>query len=296
MGICKRKAPVRKEHKLITYGFKPTIKTFLNDPSGFFKYRIGVEAWSGFHPWKGVSFVAGLEGYPLNNISTVNEPLSIPVRSDIVLYERKNLALQRLMIDQIYKAPYAIYTRLAAGLLEVEYAGLDGEMATPLFDGRIMLGLSGSVVKKRDPDNAFQMKKDDVKNAYSTAFLNTRINLSEKDVFIDVKTGRFLAGDIGTRITVSKFINGVIICAWYGITNTSIFKDSFNRGYRDQGIGLIVPIRLFKGEDSRTSYRYGLSPWTRDVAQDIDHYNTLFDFIGRNTRLDFNVDAKEMTH
>jgi hypothetical protein len=43
-----------------------------------------------------------------------------------------------------------------------------------------------------------------------------------------------------------------------------------------------IPIRLFTGRDSRTAYRYSLSPWTRDVAQDIDRHLPLFDRIGRN--------------
>lgn len=286
----------RYERRFINYGFKPSIQTFLNDPSGYFKYRVGLEAWSSYHPWKGASLVAGIEGYPLNNISTVNEPLSIPVRSDIVLYEKKNVDLERLMFDQIYKTAHEFYGRIAAGLLEIEYAGFDGEVAMPLFDGRLMVGLSGSTVKKRDPDNPFKLKSDEVKSYYTTAFLITRFNFPEKDVFIDLKTGRFLAGDVGTRISISKFINGVIVSAWYGITNTSVFSDTFNRGYRDKGISVIIPMRLFKGQDSKTSYYYSLAPWTRDVAQDIDHYNTLFDFIGRNNRTDFNRDAKEMTH
>ena len=41
-------------------------------------------------------------------------------------------------------------------------------------------------------------------------------------------------------------------------------------------------ILLFNERDSKTAYRSNLSPWTRDVAQDIDRYLPLFDRIGRN--------------
>jgi len=77
-------------------------------------------------------------------------------------------------------------------------------------------------------------------------------------------------------------VRGVTLSAWYGATGTSMFTDSFNRGYHDKGISVDIPIRLFTGHDSKTAYRYGLSPWTRDVAQDIDRYLTLFDRIGRH--------------
>jgi hypothetical protein len=77
----------------------------------------------------------------------------------------------------------------------------------------------------------------------------------------------------------------VILSAWYSFTDTSIFTDSSNKGYNDKGIAITIPLRLFRGTDSRSVYKYAVSPWTRDVAQDIDHYNTLFDYVGRNTGL-----------
>jgi hypothetical protein len=143
-------------------------------------------------------------------------------------------------------------------------------------------------------DNPIKLKQDDVKDIYTTAFWNMRFNFPEQEISFDVKAGRFLAGDLGARFTISKFINGVIVSAWYGITDTSKFNDDINKGYRDSGFTVTIPMRLFKGEDSRTSYWYSLSPWTRDVAQDINHYNNLFDFIGRNTGVGFRKDAGVM--
>ena len=112
--------------------------------------------------------------------------------------------------------------------------------------------------------------------------LQGRLNVPEIDAAIDVKWGRFLAGDRGVRVAVSKFVRGVTLSAWYSHTGTGVFTDPFNRGYHDKGISVEIPIRLFTGRDSKTAYRYSLSPWTRDVAQDIDRYLPLFDRIGRN--------------
>ncbi len=111
---------------------------------------------------------------------------------------------------------------------------------------------------------------------------------------IDVKAGRFLAGDKGARITVSKSFNGIVLSAWYSFTDTSIFSDSFNRGYHDKGVAISIPLRMFLGRDSRTVYSYAVTPWTRDVAQDIAHNTSLFDFIGRNTTLYLNKDREMM--
>jgi hypothetical protein len=279
----------KKQYK---YGIKPSFESFLNDPSGFFKYRLGITGWFGYYPWKGATFLAGLEGYPLNNVSTVNTPLSIPVRSDIALYKEENIGLGRLLYNQTYKMKQELYGRVTAGYLEIQYGGIDAEIAKPLFDGRIVLGLSGSLVKKRDTENPFTLKENPAKDIFSTAFLNTRINIPEKDIALDIKTGRFLAGDYGARFSISKNIKGVILSAWYTITDTSVFDDDVNSGYRDKGISISIPIRLFKGSDSRTRYTYTVTPWTRDTGQDIDHFMTLFDFIGRKVKILLNKDKK----
>jgi hypothetical protein len=86
----------------------------------------------------------------------------------------------------------------------------------------------------------------------------------------------------------------VTLSAWYSATDTSIFSDRFNRGYHDKGISVVIPIRLFLGHDSRTAYRFSLSPWTRDVAQDVYHYRTLPDFIGRNTEISLDKDTRTL--
>jgi hypothetical protein len=137
----------------------------------------------------------------------------------------------------------------------------------------------------------FAFKENDYKSRYETVFVNTRLNLPEIEGAVDLKMGQFLAGDRGTVVTFSKFFNGVVLSAWYSQTNTDLFSDIYNRGYHDKGISLTIPLRLFTGKDSKTTYRFGLSPWTRDVAQDINHFHTLFDYMGRNVDIFLNKDS-----
>ncbi|MBC8413282.1 MAG: YjbH domain-containing protein [Nitrospira sp.] len=276
------------------YGISPSVQTFLNDPSGFLKYRAGASAWVKYFPWESTTLSASVEGFPLNNISTSNQPLSIPVRSDIVSYKKNKAVLGKLLVDQTRRLTPDIYARATAGILEAQYAGIDGELAAPILGGRILLGLSGSVVKKRDPDSALKLKSNDIKSRYETWFMNAQLNIPEIDSAVAVKTGQFLAGDRGMQITLSKHINGVKLWAWYSFTNTDIFSDSVNRGYHDKGVGVSIPLRLFSGSDSRTIFTQTLSPWTRDVAQDIEHFNGLFDIIGRNTKIYLDKDRKKL--
>ena len=274
-------APIRPttHRRWFDYSLKPSFEAFLNDPSGFFKYRIGLVGSVSTFPWRGGTVLLGVEGYPVNNISTSNAPLSIPIRSDTAEYKKEKVGLGRLLFDQVFATREPVYFRTAAGMLETMFGGVDAEIALPLWNGRILAGGSGSVVRKRAPDDPFRFRGNE---NYHTALFQGRLNVPEIDAAIDVKWGRFLAGDRGVRVAVSKFIRGVTLSAWYSATDTGMFTDPFNRGYHDKGISVEIPIRLFTGRDSKTAYRYSLSPWTRDVAQDIDRYLPLFDRIGRN--------------
>jgi hypothetical protein len=283
--------PRTSGRRLFDWMFRPALELYLNDPSHFVSYRLGAALNLALFPWKGGTAVLGLDGYPLNTVSTSVEPLSIPVRSDVARYKEQNLALGRLMFDQVVRTDNRIYGRASAGLLEIQYAGFDAEAAVPLFRGRLIASAGGSLVRKRSPDELFRMDDD---TWYETAFLGARLNIPEADIWFDVKGGRFLAGDRGARFQVSKFIRGVTLTAWYTVTDTSIFSDPYNDGYHDKGISVTIPIRLFLGRDSRTAYRFSLSPWTRDAGQDIDHYNPLPDFIGRNTDILLDKDRRDL--
>ncbi|MDI9570379.1 MAG: YjbH domain-containing protein [Pseudomonadota bacterium] len=279
-----RNLEVEKKHRTWwDWGVNPAFRFFVNDPSGFFKYRAGFNEYVRVFPWKGSTLMAALEQYPLNNVSTVNVASSQPVRTDYVFYTHEKVLMDKLLVEQMVKLPHEFYARAAVGYLETEYAGMDWEVAKPLWGGRLMVGLSGSVVKKREIGKAFSFKENDWKNSYATAFLNTALNVPEADMTLDLRTGQFLAGDRGTRVTLSKFFNGIILYAWYSFTNTNdVFVDSYNRGYHNKGIGIVWPLRMFIGRDTKSTYSFAISPWTRDVAQDIDHANSLFGFIGRN--------------
>jgi hypothetical protein len=274
-------APIREitHRRWFDYGLKPSFEAFLNDPSGFFKYRVGLAGSLSAFPWRGGTALLGIEGYPLNNVSTSVAPLSIPIRSDVAEYKKEQIALGRLLFDQVVATRDPAWFRAGAGLLETMFGGVDAEAALPLWNGRVLAGASGSLVRKRAPDEPFGFRSND---HYHTLLLLGRLNLPEIDAAIDAKWGRFLAGDRGVRVAVSKFIRGVTLSAWYSATDTDVFTDTLNRGYHDKGISVEIPIRLFTGRDSKTAYRYSLSPWTRDAGQDIDRYQSLFDRIGRN--------------
>ena len=204
---------------------------------------------------------------------------------------QQDVSLGRLLFAQTFATRDPAYLRVEAGMLELMFGGVDAEVGLPLWNGRVLAGASGSLVRKRAPDDPFGFLGN---ASYHTALLQGRLNVPEIDAAINVKWGRFLAGDQGVQIAISKFIRGVTLSAWYSATDTSVFTDPYNNGYHDKGILVEIPLRLFLGRDSKTTYQYSLSPWTRDVAQDIRRYLPLFDWIGRNAGVLLDRDQRSL--
>ena len=260
-------------------GFKPQFNFYLNDPSGFFKGSYGVKGWAGYTLSNNVTFVGGAAFYPFNDISSINDSEDEAIRSDIAEYIDKKLLLDMMLADYKARVPDTdVYYNLEGGILETQFAGINAEVGVPFFNNNFMLGLSGTVARKRDKDEYLGIQND--KN-YETAFVKSRLHFRSINTFIDVDAGRFLGTDVGAKVKITKNINGVELSAWYTKTDTSVFHADFNRGYSDKGIMVSVPIRLFKGKESRSTYAQSISPWTRDVGAQVSEFTNIFDVIDR---------------
>ena len=100
--------------------------------------------------------------------------------------------------------------------------------------------------------------------------------------------GRFLAGDVGLMLDINRqYDTGAVLGAYWSFTDTDIFQDPFNRGYSNKGVYLKLPVRMFIKDDSPRRYEYGISPWTRDVAATIPHWQGLYELVHDLTPVDF---------
>lgn len=260
-------------------GFRPNLNFLINDPSGFFKGAMGVKAWTGYHIMENLTAIGGVAYYPINQISTVNEKIPNAVRSDSIDYTGNKFIFDMALMSYLNRIPDTnVYTNLETGFLEMQYAGVNADAAVPFFNNNLLLGLSGSYVKKRSSDNQLEIKED---RTYNTKFIRARLHFRSIGSYVDLDYGRFLAGDVGTKVKFTKDINGVEISAWITKTDTSIFKDEYNRNYTDKGVMVTIPLRMFMGKDSRTTYAQKFSPWTRDVGAQVNEFTNLFDFIDR---------------
>lgn len=261
--------PAMKEaprgHEKLGIRISPRIESLLNDPSGFFKTAANIMTSVNYRPWEGGLLTATLRANVYNDISTANVVEEAqPTRSDFVDYlQQEDLRITRLAFDQVFQLPWDLWARGAVGIFESAYMGVGAELFRFFWKGRLGLGLESEIVKKRDLDGGFS-EREGFDN-FKTGFLNVYYHLwPELGIDLGFKLGRFLGGDDGVRMEVSRTYKYFTLGAWLTVTDTDVFTADYNRGYRDKGIYFSMPLSIFFNSDIPGRINYRLRPWTRD--------------------------------
>ena len=260
-----------------SYKFKPiAIETYLNDPSGFFRARVGPQFQMEKELSKGLALSTNLRFPVYTNVSTSTLPISTePIRSDIVDYlDDTGVCVENLVLDNIFRIGDNSFGRRSLGYLELQFAGASAEYLRTFKDGRFGLGTEITWAKKRSSNSVFGL--EDFNSA--TPFLKGYLFVPEFDLTLQARAGQFLAGDKGVRFEITRYVRGASVFFWYTKTDTSDFTGP-NRDYSEKGVGFTIPVRIFQNYDCRGSYSYAMSAWSRDVGQIAEQPYSLFGFI-----------------
>ncbi|MFC1868563.1 YjbH domain-containing protein [Thermodesulfobacteriota bacterium] len=259
--------------KRFKLSIKPDLTTFWLDATNYVQVRPGIKPYMQANIWKGALAYARYDIPFYSNVSASAQPSPNPVRTDQAKYMNKNYTFDRLLVNQAFRVSEKAFGRLSLGYFEKMYAGIGGETLYFPGEGKIAFGIEGDWVIKRVPGKQFELM--DFKR-YSV-LSNFYYFYPGLDITLQAKYGRFLAGDIGWMFDISRQYNtGTIIGIFYSFTDTDIFTDRYNRGYNHKGVYLSFPIRMFLTRDSNQMFNYGISPWTRDVAATVSHWQDLF--------------------
>jgi exopolysaccharide biosynthesis protein YbjH len=287
-GLKKYTRSQNPKRFIYDFKIKPDFKTYLNDPSGFFKYKTGILPTGTVIPWKGGEAYARYDIPFYSNISSSVPLLKEPVRSDSWKYLGDSYKFDRLIFDQAFQLSERTIARISTGYFEYMYAGIGGEILTFLKEGNPAFGIESDWVKKREPDTQLDLQDFE---SY-TILGNFYFQYYDLGLTFIAQYGRFLAGDIGWLFTASReFENGAVVGAWYSFTDTDDLT-GFNRGYHHKGVFVSVPLRWFTDYESRIRYGYGISPWSRDVAATVYHLHTLFGLVSDLTPAKFKNNLK----
>lgn len=268
------------------WGFTPYVSLSLFDPDSPLRGDVGLQptAKYAFSPNLSISGavrlkVAGNAG----SSDRVSGSVLPHVRSDALLYAQNGASgLENLTVDHFGKIGPELFTHISAGYLEPMFAGVVTEVLWQPVASRLSLGAEVGHVMQRDTDKLFGVQ--DYNYQVTLGHMSAFYNLSH-GYQVQVDAGRYLAGDWGSTLTVSRaFDNGWKVGVF--ATKTDVSYEDFGEGSFDKGFVITAPLAWITGQRSTTAARVTLRPILRDGGAQLDIRNRLHDLLqgyGRGT-------------
>ncbi|WP_426702066.1 YjbH domain-containing protein [Rhodanobacter sp. Col0626] len=266
----------------------------LGGPDAFVLYQVSADYDADFHftPnfWWSGDFSANL----LNNYGhyKYNAPSNLPrVRT----YVREYLTSSRItmpvfQLTATRRLGADLYGLAYAGMLESMYGGAGGEVLYRPMGERWAIGADANWVKQRGFDQDFSFRKYHIVTGHVTAYAD----LGYKDITLALSAGRYLAGDWGTTIDVSRqFRNGVRMGAYATFTNVS--AKQYGEGSFDKGIYVSIPFDLMLPSSHVRTADILWQPLLRDGGARLGKRYSLYDLTNDRDGDNFQDNLQKIT-
>lgn len=275
------------------FSLNPYLHTYLNDPSGAFKYDLGLSLEAKVNLAPGLWLDGSLMGSLQENISDVTQESNslLPhVRSDIAEYRRASrVKLQRLLVNKYWHPVARTYVRASAGVYEEMFAGAGVQALYLDRGGRFAWDVAVDGLRQRNfKGTGFK----DYKTVTAIASMHYKVPVLE-GVTATARVGRFLARDHGVRMELSRtFRSGIELGMWYSHTDAKDITSPGRPGspYQDKGVFMRIPLGTMTGQDMSSVAHFSLTPWTRDGGQMVESPDDLYQSI-RHQWLDNALDS-----
>ena len=200
-----------------------------------------------------------------------------PVRSDIDLFARQRVNLDRAFLSWIKTPLPDFHMAVTAGFLEEMYAGYGGEVLYRPFDSPFSIGAEAWEVYKRDPSMPLAAAFIPGQH-YFTGHVNMFYDIPDTDITAFAKIGKFIGGDEGVSTGAqAQFANGMKAKAFVNVTGADN-KDVFNSDRNVYaGLHLSLPLGNLKFIPQGSEARVKVEPIGRDDAAIIDKPVSLYD-------------------
>ena len=237
-----------------------------------FKYRFRDDLWL-----QGLLNLGLIDNYKL---FTYDAPSNLPrVRTYLREYlTTSRLTMPNLQLTKVGDLGRDQYYSLYGGYLESMFAGVGGEWLYRPLSSRFALGVDVNYVKQRDFRQNFGFSEAGDQTGYKVATGHGTLywDTGWNDVQMKLSAGRYLAGDIGATMQLSRrFDNGVVVGAYATKTNVSAVQ--FGEGSFDKGIFVSVPLDAYLTKSSGTISQFAYHPLVRDGGAKLDRAVNLYD-------------------
>ncbi|MEG0007274.1 MAG: YjbH domain-containing protein [Aeromonas sp.] len=269
----------------ISYSLDPSLTQSIGGPESFYMYQIGLNANGELRitdkDWlQGTVFVNLANNFDKFNYTTPpKDGEALPrVRTWIREYvDSSNVLLNNLQLTHLEQMSPEWFGQVYAGYLEMMYAGAGGEVLYRPFGSSWAIGMDANWVKQRDWNNTLQMADYDVATGHLTGYWDVPFM---DGVMTKVSVGRYLAGDVGGTLDLSKrFDSGIVMGAYATLTDVS--AEEYGEGSFTKGIYITIPFDLMLIRPTTSKGTIGWVPLTRDGGQMLNRSHSLYDLSER---------------
>lgn len=266
----------------------------LGGPNAFLLYQIAATYNIDYHftPnfwWSGVVSANLVNNY---DKFTYDAPSELPrVRTDVREYmTSSDLTMPVFQLTGSRQLGNDLYGLAYAGMLESMFGGVGGEVLYRPFGERWAIGTDVNWVKQRGFDQDFSFRSYHVVTGHVTGYFDT----GYKDVTVALSAGRFLAGDWGATLDVSReFRNGVRMGAY--ATRTNVSAQQFGEGSFDKGIYISIPFDLMLPRSTISTANFVWDPLIRDGGARLSKRYTLYSLTNDRDSDNFNDNLDQIT-
>ncbi len=267
-----------------SWGVEPRVQTLLGDPSRSLRFQTSLVLGARQEVGQGFAVAGSVAQNLVGNLAGAPPSDSVlpRVRSDIARYAAEGeTSIPALYGEVIRGLGPDWFGRATVGLLEPMFAGVAGEVLWRPQGQSYGVGVEVAHVAQRDYDQRFGLRDYSV----TTGHVSVHADLPWFNLHGVVRAGRYLAGDWGTTIELSRrFESGIEVGGF--ATFTDVPFSQFGEGSFDRGIFIRLPLDLF-GASSRAVPQATIRGVTRDGGARLSVDNPLWQVTrdGRATAL-----------
>lgn len=269
--------PVPDPRPRLSWGVRPYVALTTFDGDQPVKLSLGLQADASYRLADGLVLSGVVRQELLDTTRVEPEEITDPdvpvVRRNAALYGQDGPSITRLQLAWYGRTGREVFTRVTAGYLETQYAGLSTEVLWAPPRSRWALGAELSYVRQRDWENLLGFRDYEVLTGLASLYWDLGNGFQTQ-----VDAGRYLAGDWGATLAVDRrFENGWRVGAY--ATLTDIPFEQFGEGSFDKGIRLSVPVDAILGRPTRRALTTTLSSLNRDGGARLEVEGRLYDVV-----------------
>ncbi|SDC95693.1 YjbH domain-containing protein [Belnapia rosea] len=258
----------------LTWALEPRLALQLGDPKAGLRWQAAAAAGARLGLGWGMAVAGSLAQAVAGNLDKgmASDSLLPHVRSDIARYAREGrTAIPTLYAERLWSPAPDWFARLSAGLLEPMFSGVSGEVLWRPQARPFALGLDMAWVAQRD----YRQRLGNLGYSVATGHLSLYADLPVWNLGAVLRAGRYLAGDLGATLEVSRrFDSGIEVGGF--ATRTDVSSRRFGEGSFDKGIFVRIPLQLLGPETPAVASAL-IRPVIRDGGQRLAVDNPLWD-------------------